>query len=207
MISTLGYGGIAGLMALESMCIPLPSEVIMPFAGYLVFTGRFSLILVATIGAIGCNIGSTVAYAVGYSGGRRLVERFGRVLLIDNAELDRVDKFFHRYGSATVLISRLLPVIRTYIALPAGIARMNFWKFEIYTFIGSWPWCFVLAYIGFKLGQKWNNSPELQSVMHKLDYIVVILIAAFIVWYFWKLWRNHRARVRAGNAKSGDAVP
>jgi membrane protein DedA with SNARE-associated domain len=179
-------------MALESMCIPLPSEVIMPFAGYLVSTGRFNLILVASIGAIGCNIGSTIAYAVGYTGGRRLVERFGRFLLINNEELDRVDRFFHRYGSATVLISRVLPVVRTYIALPAGIARMNFWKFEIYTFIGSWPWCFGLAYVGFKLGQKWNSSPELKSVMHKLDFIVIILIVAAIAWYFWKLWRNHR---------------
>ncbi len=179
-------------MALESMCIPLPSEVIMPFAGYLVSTGRFNLILVATIGAIGCNIGSTIAYAVGYSGGRRLVERFGRVLLINNEELDRVDKFFHRYGSLTVLISRILPVVRTYIALPAGIARMNFWKFQIYTFIGSWPWCFALAYVGFKLGQKWNKSPLLKSVMHKLDFVVIILIVAAVAWYFWKLWRNHR---------------
>jgi membrane protein DedA with SNARE-associated domain len=183
-------------MALESMCIPLPSEVIMPFAGYLASTGRFSLVLVGLVGALGCNIGSTIAYAVGYSGGRGLVLRWGRFLLIDKDELDRVDRFFHRYGSATVLISRVLPVIRTYIALPAGIARMNFWKFQIYTFIGSLPWTFALAYIGFKLGQKWDNSPALKSVMHKLDFVVIILIIAAIAWYFWKLRRaRHRATV------------
>src|SRR5712675_1737932 len=136
-ISRLGYAGVVLLMAIESACIPLPSEIIMPFSGYLVSTGRFELWAVATAGAIGCNIGSTLAYFVGYWGGRRAVERWGRYLLINPHDLDLADRFFEKWGSATVFISRLLPVVRTFIALPAGIARMNQTRFQIYTFLGS----------------------------------------------------------------------
>src|SRR5579863_8208336 len=138
-ISALGYVGIAALMAIESACIPLPSEIIMPFSGYLVSTGRFDLVLVATAGAIGCNIGSTIAYAVGHYGGRPLVEKWGRYLLMSRRELALVDAFFNRYGSITVFVSRLLPVIRTFIALPAGVAGMPQFRFQLYTFLGSWP--------------------------------------------------------------------
>ena len=130
-ISSWGYLGIVLLMAIESACIPLPSEIIMPFSGYLVFTGRFDLVLVATAGAIGSNIGSTVAYMVGYHGGRPLVEKWGTYVLISSPDLALVDRFFARFGSITVLISRLLPVIRTFIALPAGVARMSQPKFQI----------------------------------------------------------------------------
>ena len=160
-ISGLGYLGIVLLMAIESACIPLPSEVIMPFAGYLVFTGRFDLLLAATAGALGCNLGSAAAYAVGYFGGRPLVERWGRYVLMSHRDLDLVDRFFVRYGGITVFLCRVLPVVRTFIALPAGIARMPPLRFHVYTFVGSWIWCYVLAYIGFRLGERRVAVPGL----------------------------------------------
>jgi membrane protein DedA with SNARE-associated domain len=144
-ISSAGYLGIAGLMAIESACIPIPSEIIMPFSGYLASTGRFNLLLAATAGAVGCNVGSSVAYAVGRYGGRPFVEKWGSYILIGRRDLDDADRFFARYGGVAVLAARLLPVIRTFIALPAGIARLPQFKFQIYTFVGSWPWCFALA--------------------------------------------------------------
>lgn len=188
-ISAAGYLGVALLMALESACVPIPSEIIMPFAGYLASTNRFSLVLVATAGALGCNLGSTVAYAVGAYGGRPLVERWGRYLLLSPVELGRADRYFQRFGAATVLIGRLLPVVRTFVSLPAGVARMSFWKFEIYTFIGSWPWCFVLAYIGFKLGQAWNADPRFKGIMHSFDIVVLAIVVLAIAYYAWRLWR------------------
>ena len=177
-------------MAIESACIPLPSEVIMPFSGYLASTGRFSLLLVATAGAVGCNLGSTLAYAVGAYGGRPAVERWGHYILLSRSELDRVDGYFERFGTATVLIGRLLPVVRTFVSLPAGIARMPFWKFQIYTFVGSWPWCFLLAYVGVKLGQAWETNPALKRVMHSLDIVVIAVILIAAGWYGRRLWRN-----------------
>lgn len=193
-ISTLGYAGVAALMAIESACIPLPSEIILPFSGYLVSTGRFDLYLVALAGALGCNIGSTIAWVVGYIGGRPLVERWGRYILLDKGELALVDRFFERFGSLTVLVSRMLPIVRTYIALPAGIARMNFWKFQIYTFVGSLPWCFGLAYAGMRLGTAWESSRQLQSVMHGFTAITALGILVFAAWYVRKLWRDHHPR-------------
>src|SRR5208282_159854 len=153
-----GYAGIALLMAIESACIPLPSELIMPFAGYLVYAGAMKLVWAATAGAIGCNLGSLVAYEIGCYGGRPLVVRYGRWILMGHRELDWADRFFLRWGDMAVFIARLLPVIRTFIALPAGIARMPRGKFHIYTFLGSWPWCFALAYFGMKLGENWRSS-------------------------------------------------
>lgn len=192
-ISTLGYGGIVMLMAIESACIPLPSEIIMPFSGYLVSTGRFDLVLVATAGAIGCNLGSTIAYAVGYYGGRPFIEKWGGYLLMGRREIEWAHNFFAHYGSITVLIGRLLPVIRTFIALPAGIASMSQVKFQIYTFIGSWPWCFALAYIGERLGEQWEHDPRLRTVLQRCDVAIVALIVLGIGWYIW--WHvKHRLR-------------
>jgi membrane protein DedA with SNARE-associated domain len=189
-ISSLGYAGIVLLMAIESACIPLPSEIIMPFSGYLVSTGRFELVLVATAGAIGCNVGSTVAYAIGYWGGRPVVERWGYWVLIGRRELALVDWFFARFGGITVFIGRLLPVVRTFIALPAGIARMSMVKFQIYTFLGSWPWCFALAYVGMRLGDRWNTDPELREVMHRFDGVIVAAIVLAVAWYVWMHWKH-----------------
>jgi membrane protein DedA with SNARE-associated domain len=193
-ISQGGYGGVALLMAIESACLPLPSEVIMPFAGYLVSIGRFNLVLVATAGAIGCNIGSAIAYEVGARGGRPFVQRWGRYILLDHHELDMVDRLFQRHGSITVLIGRLLPVIRTFIALPAGIARMNRLRFHLYTFVGSWPWCFALAWVGEKLGSHWDSSPALRSTMHGFDGIVLLLLLAGLGYFLFIRFRGSRRR-------------
>lgn len=191
-ISSAGYLGIAGLMAIESACIPIPSEIIMPFSGYLASAGRFNLLLVATAGAVGCNIGSTVAYMVGRYGGRPLVERWGSYILVSRRDLDDADRFFARYGGLAVLAARLLPVIRTFIALPAGIARLPQLKFQIYTFVGSWPWCFALAYVGYKLGQRWNTDPRLQAVMRRFDWVVLAVIILGAAWYVWRHFRRAR---------------
>ena len=187
MISSAGYLGIVVLMAIESACIPLPSEVIMPFSGYLVYTGRFHLLWVATAGAIGCNLGSVIAYEVGFYGGRPLVERYGSYILLSQGELDWADRFFVRWGYLAVFIARLLPVIRTFIALPAGIARMPRGRFHIYTFLGSWPWCLGLAWLGMKLGENWR---ELGKYFHKFDAVIGVVILAAAAWFIWSHWQN-----------------
>lgn len=189
-ISSTGYFGVAALMAIESACIPLPSEIIMPFAGYLTYTGRLSLFWVATAGAIGCNLGSVIAYEIGHYGGRPLVERYGRWILMGRRELDWADRFFARWGHAAVFVARLLPVVRTFIALPAGVARMPRGKFHIYTFLGSWPWCFVLAWAGMKLGENWRS---LGKYFHQFDAVIGVLIVAALGWFIWSHWRNRAA--------------
>lgn len=188
-ISSGGYVGIALLMAIESACIPLPSEIIMPFAGYLVSVGRFNLYWAATAGAIGCNLGSIVAYEIGKRGGRPLAERWGRYVLVGPGELDTADRFFARFGGIAVLIGRLLPVIRSFIAFPAGVARMPLVPFHLYTFLGSWPWCFGLAWVGMKLGAKWNSDPRVKAAFHSADLIIGIVLMAAIAFYIW-----HRVR-------------
>jgi membrane protein DedA with SNARE-associated domain len=186
-IGTTGYAGIALLMAIESACIPLPSELIMPFAGYLVFEGKLSLFWAATAGAIGCNLGSLIAYEVGYHGGRPLVEKFGSYILLGRRELDWAESFFRRGGQVTVLIGRLLPVVRTFIALPAGIARMPRGRFHLYTFLGSWPWCFGLAYLGMKLGENWRI---LGQYFHKFDAVIGVLLFLGVVYFVYSHWQN-----------------
>jgi membrane protein DedA with SNARE-associated domain len=192
-ISAAGYFGIVFLMAIESACIPLPSEVIMPFAGYLVSIGKLSLIGVATAGALGCNLGSTVAYYIAASGGRAAIERWGRYILIGHRDLERAEWFFARYGAITVFVCRLLPVVRTFIAFPAGLARMPMLKFQIYTFVGSWPWCFGLAYIGMLLGARWDSDPELRRLFHEFDAIIVLVLIAGFAWFVWSRWREIRS--------------
>jgi membrane protein DedA with SNARE-associated domain len=190
-ISSMGYLGIVLLMAIESACIPLPSEVIMPFSGYLVYTGQFNLWIVAFMGALGCNVGSAVAYEIGYYGGRPLVERYGSYIWLSEAELNWADRFFAKFGDWTVLISRMLPVIRTFIALPAGIARMPRFRFHMYTFVGSFPWCLGLAYLGMKAGEHWNY---LGKYFHQFDKVIGAIILIGIVWFVWTRWQ-HRVRV------------
>jgi len=186
-MAVAGYGGVVALMAIESACIPLPSELIMPFAGYLVFEGTMRLFWVATAGAIGCNVGSLLAYEIGFYGGRPLVEKYGRWILLTHRELDTADRFFARWGYLAVFIARLLPVIRTFIALPAGVARMPRARFHIYTFLGSWPWCFALAWLGMKLGENWR---ELGKYFHQFDTVIGVVLAAGILWFAWSHWQN-----------------
>src|SRR6266702_6911004 len=189
LIAFSGYGGIVILMGIESACIPLPSELIMPFAGYLAYEGSMKLLWVATAGAIGCNVGSLVAYEIGCFGGRRLVERYGGWILIGRRELDWADRFFARWGYLAVFIGRLLPVVRTFIALPAGIARMPRLRFHVYTFLGSWPWCWALAYVGFKLGERWDSDPRLKEWFHRFDAIIVLVLLVGIAWFVRSHWR------------------
>jgi len=193
LIAATGYGGITILMAIESACIPLPSELIMPFAGYLVYTGAMKLLWVATAGAIGCNIGSLIAYEIGSYGGRPLVEKYGRWLLLSKHELDWADRFFSKWGYLAVFFGRLLPVVRTFIALPAGVARMPRGRFHLYTFIGSWLWCLALAWFGMKLGENWRG---IGKYFHKFDAAIGVLILAGIAWFVWSHWQN---RMRAAN--------
>ncbi len=188
-ISAGGYWGIALLMAIESACIPLPSEIIMPFAGFLVSTGELNLLLAATAGAIGCNIGSVVAYEIGRRGGRPMAEKFGRYVLIGPGELDLADRFFNRWGAWAILVGRMLPVIRTFIAFPAGVARMKLIPFHVYTFVGSWPFCLLLAWIGMTLGDKWNSDPRLKAFFHRADAAIGVVLVAAIAFYVW-----HRVR-------------
>src|SRR5438067_10269186 len=184
-----GYGGIVILMAIESACIPLPSELIMPFAGYLVYEGTFRLLWVATVGAIGCNLGSLVAYEIGCYGGRALVEKYGRWILMGRRELDWADRFFARWGYLAVFVARLLPVIRTFIALPAGVARMPRGRFHLYTFLGSWPWCLGLAWVGLKLGARWDTDPRLKLWFHRFDAIIGGLLVIAVVAFVWSRWK------------------
>lgn len=182
-ISQLGYAGIVLTMAIESACIPLPSELIMPFSGYLAFTGRFSLWGVSVAGAFGCVVGSVVAYWVGVWGGRPFLQRYGKYVLISSKDLDTADRWFEKYGEWAIFFSRLLPIIRTFISLPAGIARMRFWRFVIYTFIGSLPWCFMLAYVGKVLGENWKS---LKVYFHRADILIAILLALAVFFFVYR---------------------
>lgn len=188
-ISVLGYGGVVLLMAIESACIPLPSEIIMPFAGYLVFRGDLNLWLVAAAGAVGCVLGSLVAYWVGAAGGRPLVEKYGRYILVSQHDLDIADRWFQRRGDIIILIGRLLPLVRTFIAFPAGVARMPMAKFILYTFVGSFIWCWALAWIGLRLGAHWDT---LGPWFHRFDTVIVVLVALGFAWYLWRHLRRTR---------------
>lgn len=191
LISQTGYLGVVVLMGIESACIPLPSEVIMPFSGYLVSVGRFKLSWVALAGAFGCNVGSLVAYYVGAIGGRPLAEKYGAYVLVSRHDLELADRWFARYGDWTVFFARLLPVVRTFIALPAGIARMNVVRFHLYTFLGSLPWCWVLAYAGLRLGARWGI---LREYFHRFDTAIGVAIVVAALWFVRNRWKN---RLRA----------
>jgi membrane protein DedA with SNARE-associated domain len=189
-ISSMGYGGVAALMAIESACIPLPSEVIMPFAGSLVPGGRFTLLGVGLAGAIGCVLGSIPAYYAGAYGGRPLVLRYGKYILLSHEHLDQADKFFAQRGDVTVFVARLLPVVRTFIAFPAGVARMPMGKFVVYTFAGSLPWCLGLAWVGMKLGE---NIDVLKPWFHRFDALLVVVGVIAVAWFIRKQLKQNRA--------------
>jgi membrane protein DedA with SNARE-associated domain len=191
-ISATGYAGVVLLMAVESACVPLPSEVIMPFSGYLVYTGRFNLWAVGLAGAFGCVVGSLVAYWVGSKGGRPLIEKYGKYVLISKRDVDLADRWFARYGEAIVFFSRLLPVVRTFIAFPAGVARMNLTRFVLYTFLGSLPWCVGLAYVGQLLGEQWDKNDALRTWFHRFDFLIGVAIVAAAAWWIWRHFKHAR---------------
>ena len=189
-ISSLGYGGIVLLMAIESACIPLPSEIIMPFAGYLVFKGEMQLWAVALAGAVGCVLGSFVAYYAGAWGGRPFIEKYGKYILVSHHDLTMADRWFQRHGDITIFVGRLLPVIRTFIAFPAGISRMAMGRFVIYTFVGSYIWCWGLAWVGLTLGQNWNT---LGVYFHRFDAAIGVVLLIGVIWYV-RRHLNHMKR-------------
>ncbi|WP_299526294.1 DedA family protein [uncultured Methanobrevibacter sp.] len=182
-IETLGYFGVFIMMTLESACIPFPSEVIMPFAGFVVQEGKLSFLGIVIIGTLGNIVGSLIAYYVGLKGGRPFLEKYGKYILITKDKLDLVENIFNRYGVITVFVGRILPVIRTFISLPAGIARMDIKKFTIYTTLGCFPWTLVLAYLGVILGQNWSI---LTKYFHILDVFLVIAIISLILYWTYK---------------------
>jgi len=195
LIASGGYFSVVLLMAIQSACIPIPSEVIMPLAGYALAHTQAQLILLATVASLASNLGSIPAYWVGARGGRPMVERYGSYLLLSRHDLDRVDDFFARFGSLAVLIGRMLPIIRTFIAFPAGVAKMNQVRFHIYTFIGSWPWCYALAYIGVKLGAQFDTNPRFKEVFHRFHLGVEAFLVLGFLWFVISHWKN---RIRTG---------
>jgi membrane protein DedA with SNARE-associated domain len=199
-ISSMGYGGIVLLMGIESACIPLPSEIIMPFAGYLVFRGEMTLQGAALAGAVGCVAGSIPAYWLGQFGGRPLIEKYGKWVLLSRKELDWADRVFTRHGHWVVFAARLLPVVRTFIAFPAGVARMPMVKFCVYTFVGSWPWCYALAWVGMKLGEAWHTDPQVKAIYHRFETVIVVAGVAALAWFVWHKVRQARVARADGEA-------
>ena len=185
-----GYASVVVLMAVQSAGIPIPSEVIMPLAGVALVHTQMQLVLLATVASLASNLGSIPAYWVGARGGRPMVERYGSWLLLGRRDLDRVDHFFAKYGSITVLVGRMLPIVRTFIAFPAGVAKMNQARFHIYTFVGSWPWCYVLAYVGMRLGASWNSNPEFKTIFHRFHLGVEGVLLVGLVWFVVSHWKG-----------------
>ncbi len=187
------WPGVVFLMAIESACIPFPSEIIMPLAGWILVKdrghGEEYLLLAAFWGALGNTIGSIVAYYAGARGGRPLLQKYGRYVLISQREIDWADRWFGRYGEITVLATRLMPVIRTFISLPAGIARMRFWRFTVLTFIGAYPWSLALAWGGYKLGENWE---DISHYLRPVSIPIVIALAVLAAWFFYRRIREVR---------------
>jgi membrane protein DedA with SNARE-associated domain len=195
-IAAGGYASVILLMAIQSACIPIPYEVIMPLAGYALAHTQLQLIILATVASLASNLGSIPAYWVGAKGGRPMVERYGSMMLLSRRDLDLVDHFFSKYGSITVLIGRMLPIVRTFIAFPAGVAKMNQLRFHLYTFIGSWPWCYALAWVGMKLGASWNTNPQFKAIFHRFHLAVEVVIIVGFIWFVVSHWKN-RIRTEA----------
>jgi len=171
------------LMAIESACVPVPSEVVMPFAGYLTTTGRFSILLVIICGAIGNLIGSIIAYAIGFFGGRPFIKKFGKYIFIREEELNKAERFFQKHGNSSIFFSRVLPIIRTFISLPAGMAKMPFGKFSLYTFAGSLFWSAALVFLGVFLGKNWQN---IEIYFRKFDWLIGIILILGIIYFIYK---------------------
>lgn len=182
-IDTLGYAGIFVLMALESSGIPIPSELIMPFAGFLVEDGKMNFIIVTLMGTFGNLGGSLVAFGIAKKGGRPLIEKYGKYILISGKDLDMADRWFQKRGNLTVFLGRLLPVVRTYISFPAGLAQMDWKRFSVYTFLGALPWCALFTYLGMKMGEHWQ---EIETKLHEFNMLMLFLVVAAIVLYVWR---------------------
>ncbi len=200
LIQTTGYLGVFFLMTIESALIPFPSEVTMSFAGFLASNGTLSLVFVILAGAFGNLVGSWIAYAIGYYLEEtvilRLIRKYGKFILISEHDYQTSRTWFNKYGSGITFFSRLLPGVRTFISLPAGLAEMNFWKFSAYTFLGSLLWSTLLAYIGFTLGENWHS---LEGYFKKFEYVIVALLVLSVVWYV-----NHKLHIITFKKKPQD---
>jgi len=188
-ISTSGYSGVFFFMVLESALMPIPSEIVMPFSGYLASLGKFDLIALTIVSSVANLVGSIIAYLIGLKVGRKLVLKYGKFILLKEKYLMLTEKWFKKYGGKAIFFSRMMPVVRTVISLPAGIGKMNFKKFSLYTLVGSMPWNFALTYIGFWLGKNWTM---VHSYSKELDIIVVMVLIVVAVSYLWKLRKNRK---------------
>jgi len=188
-IAATGYAGVFLLMLFESCGIPAPSEVIMPFAGFLAAAGKLGFAGVVASGTLGNLCGSCLAYYIGLKGGRPLIEKYGRYIFLSRHDLDKADFWFKKYGEPTVLIGRLLPVVRTYISFPAGVGKMNFKKFCVFTLLGALPWSALFAWLGIKLQSHWDI---IRQRLHDFDLAMAILLVLAVVWFIWKHARRRR---------------
>ena len=200
-IAFLGYGGIILLMASESACIPIPSEVIMPLSGYLAWKGSLNLVGVILAGSLGSMLGSLGAYYVGSRLGRPFIAKYGRYLLMREEDLARAERWFARYGGAATFLSRMVPLVRTFISLPAGIGRMEIKRFTVYSFVGSIPWCAFLAYLGYTLGDSWRIIFDRYG--HYVDYAVLAGIVVVLGWFVYSSRKNRHA----GGQRNGEKRP
>lgn len=186
-IDALGYGGVFLLMALESCGILMPSEVIMPFSGFLVALGKMNLPAVVTFGALGNLAGSLLAYYIGYKGGRPLIEKYGKYIFINKHDLDLSEKWFAKHGELMVFGGRLLPVVRTYISFPAGVAKMNWKKFSFYTLLGALPWSGLFAWLGVKMGANWEL---IKTKLHNFDLAIAVLLLLLIIYFIYRQYKK-----------------
>jgi len=192
-----GYVGIGGLMAISCACIPLPSEIVMLAAGWEAAKGELSFWWAVWWGTVGCLIGSLVAYWIGRYGGRPFLQRYRRYVLLSAHDLERADGWFTRYGDATVFVTRLMPIVRAFISLPAGVAGMPLLRFSIYTFLGSAIWCWGLAYLGYHTGRNWGT---VEGWLHRFDAVILVLLTVGVIWWV-------RRHVRGGRREEGRREP
>jgi len=201
-VADLGLVGVFVLMALESACIPIPSEATMLFAGFNVSKGEYGLIVVTLVGSFANLVGSWLAYAVGYYGRVDILEKHGRKLHIKPEHLHAADRWFERHGDATVFFTRMLPIIRTFISLPAGVARMPFWRFTVLTFLGCVPWVFGLTFIGQQVGENWE---QWKDSLHYVDYTVAVMIVLGVAYLIIKRRRGGGDAAAAPTGPAADA--
>ena len=187
-ISTLGYPGVVLLMALHSAAIPVPSEVVMPFSGFLAASGRFNFWLVVIYASLGNLLGASFIYWLSQKGGRKLILSYENKLFISQRELEKVEKFFDRFGAWAILIGRCIPVVATFISIPAGLGKVKYWKFALLTLLGATVWNIVLTFIGYKLGQNWML---LKDRLHNFDILIVATIVIVIIWWVWRHVRKN----------------
>jgi membrane protein DedA with SNARE-associated domain len=200
LLQTIGWFGVVVIMALESANIPIPSEVTMPLAGWMLVEAKAlpawqAVLLGGLWGAVGCTIGSVISYALGAWGGRPLVQRYGKYILVSEEDLEKADRWFARWGDWAAFVSRLLPIVRTFISFPAGVVRMNFPRFTLFSFIGSFVWCALLALGGFHFGRHWE---ELRAIMRPFDIPIAVVIVAAFAYYVYRHVRKGSGRKATG---------